>query len=459
MDPSQDKPQESQTTQQTQSSNDYSENMNKNQTPAFNNTEYWNPKTAEASQQVSEPVNPPKPPSPEPQPELPVSDSSPTPEAITPPPPETPTSWNTPPTPPKPPNSSSNALMIVMVVLVIVLLGGTGLFWFQNYQLKNQVKNKVVNIEASPSPEAIPDPTADWKTHTDSQLGISIRFPSTWSVSKTQDIEGVSTFWLTSNSPNKTASTVKNLEIIVGSDLVYSTSGSSGIFANTTSCGEPNEKPFSVKIENEVYTTSINGNACVGTGENAKFERYSFHFEKQGKLPHITGTYFTYSELEEIKQILSTLEFTTATPSPSASPVSAGTCERGYKAFIASDYSLCYPETLKLTSGDVNSNAVVFDNTNETFKVTKNFQGGWGGSTCLFIDKTTVSGYPSKRLSWKTEKTDGTCDTTFISFAEMINEGVFKFPYPYALELTSKKVPYNDNSKFITIENSFKVGK
>lgn len=197
----------------------------------------------------------------------------------------------------------------IVLIVLFLLATGVGGFVLGKQMTKANLTTKVL---PTPEPVLISDPTANWQTHTDSQLGISIRFPSTWSVSKTQNIEGVSTFWLTSNSPNKTSSTVKNLEIIIGSDMVYSTSGSSGIFANTASCGEPKEKPFSIEIENEVYTTSINGKACAGTGENTKFERYSFHFEKQGKLPYITGTYFTYDELEGIKQILPTLEFTDA---------------------------------------------------------------------------------------------------------------------------------------------------
>jgi len=198
-------------------------------------------------------------------------------------------------------NRGFSAILVIILVLAVALVGGI-------YYLNSKKESTSLS---SPSPTQVLSPTptfkpsTSWKTYTNNELGISINYPPKWIISKVEKVEGVSTFWLTSDSPNKTPSTVKNLEIIIGSIFVYSTSGS--LFANTMECEGDKEKPFSVEIEGEVYTTSINGKACAG--QDRKFERFSFQFQEEGKLPYITGTYFTMEEQDEIVSILSTIKF------------------------------------------------------------------------------------------------------------------------------------------------------
>lgn len=182
---------------------------------------------------------------------------------------------------------------------LFLLLPFIGFILGMQYQQKiGQVKNsEVVVMTSTPTP----DPTANWKTYANSEIGFSIKLPQSWNIKKTEKVDGIETVWITSNSPYKTSSTVKDLEIIIGSPFVYSTSGA--ICANQ-SCEK--ETPFEVKITTKTHSAQV---IKASFGEEKKFERYSFQIEKEGNLPYITGSYFTEEEKKEIIQILSTFQF------------------------------------------------------------------------------------------------------------------------------------------------------
>lgn len=61
----------------------------------------------------------------------------------------------------------------VIVLLLVLGAGAYGAMW---YQQKQQVAQEVVPI-FTPRPSATPDPTADWKTHTNSQYGFEFKYP------------------------------------------------------------------------------------------------------------------------------------------------------------------------------------------------------------------------------------------------------------------------------------------
>lgn len=78
----------------------------------------------------------------------------------------------------EPPRKKSHSWLIILVILL--LLASTGILAYQYYQLKTQTVNPASSPPLAPSLIPIPsqDPTADWKTYTDSQYKYSIKYPS-----------------------------------------------------------------------------------------------------------------------------------------------------------------------------------------------------------------------------------------------------------------------------------------
>lgn len=102
----------------------------------------------------------------------------PTPTPPSPPPPVPPVIPPRPPIIPQPPKKKSLAWLIILIILL--LLASTGILAYQYYQLKTQTVNPASSPPLAPSLMPIPsqDPTADWKTYTDSQYKYSIKYPS-----------------------------------------------------------------------------------------------------------------------------------------------------------------------------------------------------------------------------------------------------------------------------------------
>ncbi len=407
---------------------DPDQNKDPNYQPAFNNPDYWNNTSGQGNTQNTNSNSPNQPNTPPiPVTQTPMQPAN-TPSSILEP---KPTSSSYSPPAPKP-SGSSNGLMIIMVVLVIVLLGATGLFAFQNYQLRQQYASPVASATPVTKALATPDPTANWILYTDKNNKYSFKYPSDWEIITATDAG-------------------KPKDLFIATDKMET---QKYLKAN----------PGGFDLRSRVDTT-------VGGVNITRFTSKGVYQWESAVIPLGTGTLIiegvlnnnpSADEVQLFNQIISTFKLTAQSgaslypsASPSASPIS-NACGTGWKLFDNKAIQFCYPDTLKETAASTAS-AIVMDDTTQTLKVTQNFQGGWGGSPCLFIDKTTVSGYASKRLSWKKENADGTCQNIYTSFAEMVNEGNFTFPFPYAVELTSKKTPYPDNTAFLTIEKSFKV--
>lgn len=101
----------------------------------------------------------------------------------------------------------------------------------------------------------------------------------------------------TSDAPAELADW-RSTEFYIGSDMVYSTSGTIG--ANST--GYRSTTPF--QILGQTYTAET----AIGTNNNQEIST-SFQVNLDNQYPTITGTYYSAQELEEIGQILSTFEF------------------------------------------------------------------------------------------------------------------------------------------------------
>ena len=67
-------------------------------------------------------------------------------------------------------------LTLLLILVLILSLAGTGYLAYQNMQLTKQI----AEIKTSPTPVATVDPTADWKTYTNSFYNFQLRYPQNW---------------------------------------------------------------------------------------------------------------------------------------------------------------------------------------------------------------------------------------------------------------------------------------
>ena len=105
---------------------------------------------------------------------------------------------------------SNKWLIIGIVIFALVAIGTAGIFAYQNYQLKKQVK------KPSPGPEVIPtktlqpmptiptDPTSKWKIYENTKYNFSLKYPGEFWIhpDQSEDIEKASGvyLWLKDNT-------------------------------------------------------------------------------------------------------------------------------------------------------------------------------------------------------------------------------------------------------------------
>lgn len=78
-----------------------------------------------------------------------------------------------------PPVKKSNSLIVIGIALLVVSLASLAAYFaFQYYQLKSQVVVSPIPL-ASASPVATSDPTANWKTYSDSAKTYTFKYPGT----------------------------------------------------------------------------------------------------------------------------------------------------------------------------------------------------------------------------------------------------------------------------------------
>jgi len=146
------------------------------------------------------------------------------------------------------------------------------------------------------------DQFGSWETYTNNDLKFTIKLPPLWSIKKMDTVDSQLTIWFFKPSSNQTPSSRYNLEITVGSPMVYSTSG--GVCVNQW-C--EHDEPFSVLIQNQTYPVYV---TKASRGERKDFERFSFKLDNiTGTSLVIRGSFFSEEEKNEIANMLSTLEF------------------------------------------------------------------------------------------------------------------------------------------------------
>lgn len=77
-------------------------------------------------------------------------------------------------------SKSDSITIVAMAVFVLLALGAVAFLYYQNQQLKGILAS--YQTTPSPAPTATADPTANWKTYTDSVHNISFKYPDTWTL-------------------------------------------------------------------------------------------------------------------------------------------------------------------------------------------------------------------------------------------------------------------------------------
>lgn len=77
------------------------------------------------------------------------------------------------------PKNGSNFLVTFLSLLLLLAVGAAGFFAWQTQNLVKQVNElkSQPTPESSATPQATTDPTADWKTYTNTEYGFSLKYP------------------------------------------------------------------------------------------------------------------------------------------------------------------------------------------------------------------------------------------------------------------------------------------
>jgi hypothetical protein len=87
---------------------------------------------------------------------------------------------NSNPVQPVEPRSKTSPLIPLLITIIIILSATSIFFGIQTINLNKQIEAFKIGYQVasnSPSPIATTDPTADWKTYTDSKTNLSFKYP------------------------------------------------------------------------------------------------------------------------------------------------------------------------------------------------------------------------------------------------------------------------------------------
>ncbi|MEI8143747.1 MAG: hypothetical protein WCG48_04005 [Candidatus Berkelbacteria bacterium] len=96
-------------------------------------------------------------------------------------------------------------LTILLVILAICIIGGGFFLWWQNRENNQIVTENTANTSSSPtsslaSSVSFVDPTAGWKTYTNTTYRLSFKYPSDWTLASGEGLPDAQSDQITINS-------------------------------------------------------------------------------------------------------------------------------------------------------------------------------------------------------------------------------------------------------------------
>lgn len=181
---------------------------------------------------------------------------------------------------PTPPEKTNSFLVTLLSVLLLISVFIAGFFAYQTQSLVKELNTlKVVstpNVAVSPSP----DPTANWKTYTNTELAVEFKYPSDWSLTDTNQngrvifgpaLDGLKVYTVTVEVNGKAngqeiSSYVTNLVNLANSGPMggirydskenVSISGQNGIVLHNVFAYDQNEERIYVIVNDRAYRIS-----------------------------------------------------------------------------------------------------------------------------------------------------------------------------------------------------------
>ena len=219
-----------------------------------------------------------------------------------------------------------NSLLVIMAVALLFATSLAGLFYFQIQKLSKQLSK--YQIQASPTPTATTDPTANWKTYTNTLYKFSHKYPpqaETKEIITQADNNRRVLFAIDTSEvgatqiPNTEFYDRYNFTIVIVEKSPTETIDdiSSEYISNCNKVGDLIKSPESTIVNGVRGIT----HSCRGLGESTYIlllapKTNSYYFEI--RTSHERSNKANYQKM--IDQILSTFKFLEATPS--ASPIS-----------------------------------------------------------------------------------------------------------------------------------------
>ena len=228
------------------------------------------------------------------------------------------------------------SLIIIGIVLIVILMAGI-YFLGQKSALKTQINTQTIT-KSAPTVTSTPDPTADWKTFTDNQHGISFNYPSDWEYTNsdpTNDRHG-GEIW--NKQPTNKYSAVPVFQIgYVTPEIEFNRSLTEQEFYNIAgSWWKTRVNKASNTVDDSIQILSLKEKIIEIKSHDIEVDNepslfpvntysdYDEYFWNNGKIVDLSFTIFTEdkNKMDMIKnQILSTFKFTDQNQTPSISPV------------------------------------------------------------------------------------------------------------------------------------------
>jgi hypothetical protein len=83
---------------------------------------------------------------------------------------------------PQPEKNNHWISILAVAIFILLALGAIAFLYYQNQQLKNMLANYQSQATSPPIPAATADPTANWKTYTNTEYYYSLKYPNDWNL-------------------------------------------------------------------------------------------------------------------------------------------------------------------------------------------------------------------------------------------------------------------------------------